>query len=1348
MNTRKLSKNTITLEFDPSTFRYPSFPYPYFEKEPCDRFWQKFRHFPTVPNGSCMFQSLSFGYNDNSKYWKKYIKRTMLRKVQKLTLSDKMIVYGLRDEREIIIKHSEVLRVLEDDHGWGFLDHLNLFERFFNASVWVWSRVGDYFQVTRRPQIDNNDHVPKFIHLLHDGGSSEENHCHYSYLKQNMDYVGTIARSARMTNDEVIELEDDNSSISEFDLTQDLEICLRDMDEDEVFLNAQSLKDHTDNIISENQNMIKKEFPLDSGSTQTSSNRPSNDEFQAGLTRMDMISTLSSRLGKKGYCCERQCLRLILPQAAPFRLESSFTDRPLEILYQCRQFVRRMSQKERSSFVEDGYKKGFQKSSSGDVEFKMMVDIDENDRKEVCWRSFDVLYGITDSMSLRTRKRIKEEGLMSTGKRKMTAFITSVAEEDTSTKQLDEDSYSMIAFIRTYCEERGERMPNSDDLRISFSKRIVFQSFVQNFPNADESKFYRLWNNYCADIKKCRWKGDFAVCDTCKKCAQVDCSPQVNQETRKENKIFLKRHLKSVQLMRYGYALRREKAREHPSTFMSMIIDACDSNTTTLPNIKSMSKSEDKYREYMLKHKVMGVRVHGLRNRDYLYMSPPFLGKKVGSNLTIEALAKTLKYEEKLRLDKRKTCFVFPLMIISPFFTSSELGWPSTLFLQLDNTSKENKNQYVFAYLTHLVNTGVFKTIYLSFLVPGHTHEDIDQLFSVLTKALRKKDAYTFEQWKSIVDGAFNDEFNKIYHVEYLWSTLDYRSWLGELSQNVYTGYRKTYHFRIRKWKDDESAITQYTQFCYEGDFVNSQDQIQYFPSVETSKAYSFLLSFRDGAPITDPTAGYWAGGEDEHINDKAEALHLSKIIELLRLDQNNATEDDVLWWQQLWKNRPKPGMIIHPSQTWKFSLPDVQLVNENSSPENIDIYDLGDVQPLSPYKFEALATTHFPASARAAAIRLAEEYAQMDIPGTISEGDFVIFKVEQPEWSEIARDQTGIHPDALSTEFGMGKVVPNDTEDPEIVCVHVWYASNGGDPNGIWLPWLRKSDDPRERKSSPWIKGIPKDSIFINNVQLNQKKVNSVKLSVSTKRGIHQHPFIPYRYLPAFGLVSDDQEAKTLEQNVLELMGARSKAGRQKLKAAQTKQNRSKAEKRRAQNIRAKKEHLQRLKNAPKTVDDQENKEESDHLLPQNDPASLEDLEEAEEDPGDVEMQDIKSTTTGSENESNHPSSESFSPKISQSLPLHQATTSSTSAPQQDTQEQDHRQPNQRYSFRDETSEAMTVYQIGEVVKCQYRVGTTFYKAQILERNARRGTYRVKYIDFNQTDDSVRPTRLRKIED
>ena len=56
--------------------------------------------------------------------------------------------------------------------------------------------------------------------------------------------------------------------------------------------------------------------------------------------------------------------------------------------------------------------------------------------------------------------------------------------------------------------------------------------------------------------------------------------------------------------------------------------------------------------------------------------------------------------------------------------------FPPTLYLQLDNTCKENKNRFLFGYCAMLVRLGLFEKVVVGFLPKGHTHEDIDQMFS------------------------------------------------------------------------------------------------------------------------------------------------------------------------------------------------------------------------------------------------------------------------------------------------------------------------------------------------------------------------------------------------------------------------------------------------------------------------------------------------------------------------------------------------------------------------------------------------------------------------------------------
>lgn len=55
--------------------------------------------------------------------------------------------------------------------------------------------------------------------------------------------------------------------------------------------------------------------------------------------------------------------------------------------------------------------------------------------------------------------------------------------------------------------------------------------------------------------------------------------------------------------------------------------------------------------------------------------------------------------------------------------------FPRMLRLQLDNTSKDNKNYTLIAYLAMLVHLNLIESIEVHFLLKGHTHNDVDGLF-------------------------------------------------------------------------------------------------------------------------------------------------------------------------------------------------------------------------------------------------------------------------------------------------------------------------------------------------------------------------------------------------------------------------------------------------------------------------------------------------------------------------------------------------------------------------------------------------------------------------------------------
>lgn len=102
---------------------------------------------------------------------------------------------------------------------------------------------------------------------------------------------------------------------------------------------------------------------------------------------------------------------------------------------------------------------------------------------------------------------------------------------------------------------------------------------------------------------------------------------------------------------------------------------------------------------------------------------------------------------------------------------------PTTLYLQLDNTSKQNKNRYVFAFLAWLVVLGLLTDVLVSFLPVGHTHEDIDQMFSRFNSYLRHHDAHSRPELSNALQSAYHSRGLGV-KVEYLDRWNNFSGWV------------------------------------------------------------------------------------------------------------------------------------------------------------------------------------------------------------------------------------------------------------------------------------------------------------------------------------------------------------------------------------------------------------------------------------------------------------------------------------------------------------------------------------------------------------------------------------------
>ena len=80
-----------------------------------------------------------------------------------------------------------------------------------------------------------------------------------------------------------------------------------------------------------------------------------------------------------------------------------------------------------------------------------------------------------------------------------------------------------------------------------------------------------------------------------------------------------------------------------------------------------------------------------------------------------------------LRLDGKDECLHFLPELPCELVIAMIL--PFTMCVQLDNCGKDNKHRYVFAYWSLLVAKGIFKEVFVSFLLVDHTYDDIDASF-------------------------------------------------------------------------------------------------------------------------------------------------------------------------------------------------------------------------------------------------------------------------------------------------------------------------------------------------------------------------------------------------------------------------------------------------------------------------------------------------------------------------------------------------------------------------------------------------------------------------------------------
>ncbi|KAL3700444.1 hypothetical protein R1sor_018466 [Riccia sorocarpa] len=341
-------------------------------------------------------------------------------------------------------------------------------------------------------------------------------------------------------------------------------------------------------------------------------------------------------------------------------------------------------------------------------------------------------------------------------------------------------------------------------------------------------------------------------------------------------------------------------ATSEPHLFKSGIHDGMDSNKTSVPklanNIKALAGVD----------MPLPVKIAGILNQG---SGPPScahvcIGGLWSSdpNFTISSVAKYLRdcedFDGDMRVDLafftnlehpllrslnnrdifEKTFLTVKKHHVEEFLSPREAKQegrpfnklPSTFYIQLDNSGKDNKNWVVMVFLSELVARGVFKVVIASFLILGHTHEDVDAFFSKINRALSRKHVNSIPQLLAEVYGA--EEKRSL--PRFITEVADYKSHAKPYHQ-TFKGIRRPIAFKFTML--DNRPIYQY-QWTYGGPWLPTFGNSIWKKSDPKSNVDFTVVPLSDREPLDAGMFGIHANSEEISTYLKAYIKHIESI--------------------------------------------------------------------------------------------------------------------------------------------------------------------------------------------------------------------------------------------------------------------------------------------------------------------------------------------------------------------------------------------------------------------------------------------------------------------------------------
>ncbi|XP_062597809.1 uncharacterized protein LOC134259225 isoform X2 [Saccostrea cucullata] len=402
--------------------------------------------------------------------------------------------------------------------------------------------------------------------------------------------------------------------------------------------------------------------------------------------------------------------------------------------------------------------------------------------------------------------------------------------------------YSELAnYLGSLGEKQGEKLPDKPKVTLPtcLTQKNTYEEYVASHSDPYCFRhFQRVWKERFPDMRASE-KTTFTECRECAMIRQLK-SQRLTKEQLLKVEDQKRAHLLVARIAREKYYKHCKKALDQPDKYLSMIIDNMDQAKTTLPRFPTYHKGDATLTR--IHHHVTGVLAHGQKAASVFTWTDKFA---CDSNITINCLLKVLED------------------------VSTNKSLPPTLYLQADNSAKDNKNYILMGLLANLVRRGIFKKVKLSFLMVGHTHEDVDQMFSRLSVHLSGMAVPTLARLQQLVQEAYSPT-PTVHHLENLW---DYRQ-LGIQAPVHLNGHSTPHSFRFTKVGDD--VVMSYKEWPLKSNSYHS------IAVTDLAKAF-------DGEP--DPI---------QQVTDKGERVFAAMEEDLRKWrDGGKLSDGHVSWWRE-----------------------------------------------------------------------------------------------------------------------------------------------------------------------------------------------------------------------------------------------------------------------------------------------------------------------------------------------------------------------------------------------------------------------------------------------------------------